>query len=813
VDTIIQELRYAFRQLRKSPAFTLTAVLTLAFGIGANVAVFSVMNAVLLNPSGIPHSQGLVALRAKYSFGGLSNISISAPDFQDALEGRKVFSSAAMMQPASFNYLGPDGLPVRLQAAMVSWEWFDVFQVKPYLGRNFRLEDDQPNANFSVILSYRTWQQRFGADANIVGRKLQLNQQTYEVIGVMGPEFGWPNNAEFWTPLALPPGRYFDTNFRHNENSFGLARLRPGVSVAEANSYLNMRAEEVVASEGPNSFSRRSGWGMFSMPLVDFVAGDLRKPLFLLLGAVALVLLIASLNIAGLQLARASDREREISIRVALGAPGGRLVTQAFVESFLLACGGLALGLVLAKTVIPILLLLAPESLVRNIQVQLQTPVLLFVSGVVLLSVLLCGSAPAWQMTRFKWIQALRDSGRSDTGSQTRHRLRSGLVVCEIAVAMLLLVSAGLLVTSLRKVEQVETGFDPRGLMSARVSLPKSAYGSDEKQAAFYNAALDQLKSIPGVTNAAFTDSLPFVDQGGSASFQIKEKPTGPGDPGPHAVVRLLTPGYFATMRIPLVRGREFTPEDRAGTEKVAIVDETLARQYLPNEDPLGKHIGFSFKTNDWYTIVGLVKHARISSLDSDTSEGMYYFPIAQNPTPNASMVVRTNLAYPAQLHDGIANAVHAIDPNEPVYQFETIEQGVDDSLVSRRFLVILLSSFAGLSLFLAVLGLYGVVTYMVKMRVREIGVRMALGAQRSDVLLMVLKSGAELAVIGSVIGIFATFVAGRSLSSLLYQVNLYNPVNLLSTSVLLGAVVLLASYLPARRASNLNPMETLRDN
>ena len=811
MDKAIQELRYAFRQLRKSPAFTLTAVLTLAFGIGANVAVFSVMNAVLLNPSGIPHAQGLVALRAKYSFGGLSNISISAPDFQDALEGRKVFSSAAVMQPASLNYLGPDGLPVRLQAAKVSWEWFDVFQEKPYLGRNFRLEDDQPNANYSVILSYRTWQQRFGGDANIVGRKLQLNQQTYEVIAVMGPEFAWPNSAEFWTPIAQPPNRYFDRNFRHNENLFGVARLRPGVSVADANSYLSMRAEEVIAGEGANSFSRGAGWGMFSMPLVDFVAGDLRKPLFLLLGAVALVLLIASLNIAGLQLARASDREREISIRVALGAPTGRLVTQAFVESLLLACGGLVLGLVLAKTAIPLLLLLAPESLVRNIQVQLQTPVLLFVSAVVLLCVLLCGSAPAWQMTRFKWIQALRDSGRSDTGSQTRHRLRSGLVVCEIAVAMLLLVSAGLLVTSLRRVEQVETGFDPRGLMSARISLPKTVYSSDEQQAAFYRAALDQLKSIPGVTSAAFTDSLPFVDQGGSASFDIKEKPTAPGDPGPHAVIRVLSPGYFEAMRIPLVRGREFAPEDRAGTEKVAVIDETLARQYFPNEDPLGKHIGVS-QTNSWYTIVGLVKHARVSSLDSDTSEGIYYFPIAQTPGLNASLVVRTNLSHPEQLRDAIGNAIHAVDPNEPVYQFETLEQGVDDSLVSRRFLVILLSSFAGLSLFLAVLGLYGVVTYMVKMRVREIGVRMALGAQRSDVLLMVLKSGAELAVVGSLIGIFATFVAGRALSSMLYKVNLYNPSNLLSTSLLLAAVVLVASYLPARRASNLNPMETLRD-
>jgi predicted permease len=813
VDKFAQELRYGLRQLRKSPAFTFTAILTLAFGIGANVAVFSVMNAVLLNPSGIPHSQGLVALRAKYTFGGLNNISISAPDFQDALEGRKFFSSAAIMQPGSFNYSAADGQPVRLQAARVSWQWFDVFQEKPYLGRNFRLEDDQPNANFSVILSYRGWQQRFGSDANIVGRKLQLNEQSYEIIGVMGPEFGWPNDAEFWTPLALPQNQYFDNqNFRHNENLFGIARLRSAVTVDQANGYLNTRAQEEIEREGANSFSKRSGWGMFSMPLVDFVAGDLRKPLLLLLGAVGLVLLIASLNIAGLQLARASDRERETSIRVALGAPSGRLIAQAFLESFLLACGGLALGLLLAKNVIPLLLFAAPANLVRNIQVHLGTPVLLFVAAVAFLAVLLCGSAPAWQMTRSKWVAALRDGGRSDTGNHGRQKLRSGLVIFEIAMAMLLLVSSGLLVASLKRVEQVETGFDSRGLMTGRVSLPRSQYGSDEKQAAFYAAAFDQLKNIPGVTSAAVSDALPFTNQGGSASFEIKEKPSAPGDPGPHAQIRVLSPEYFQTMRIPLLRGREFTAEDRLGSEKVAIIDETLTQQYFPNEDPLGKHIGFS-QNNSWYTIVGLVKHARATSLDSDSPEGIYYFPIAQAPDSSASVVVRTGLAHPEQLRDAITNAIHSVNPNEPVYDFKTMDEWVDGSLVSRRFLVILLSIFAGLSLFLAVLGLYGVVTYMVKMRVREIGVRMALGAQRSDVLVMVLKTGGELALIGSVLGVFITFVAGHALSTLLYQVSLYNPATLLSTSALLGTVVLLASYVPARRAAKLNPMETLRDN
>jgi predicted permease len=813
VEKLFHEVRYALRQLRKAPAFTLTAVLTLAFGIGANVAVFSVMNAVLLNPSGLPNPRGLVAVRARYSFGGLGNIAISAPDFQDALEGRQVFESAAVTGGAnSFNYSGPDAHPVRIKAAQVSWRWFDVFQAKPYLGRDFRLEDDQPNSNYSLILSYRAWKSRFGGDANIVGRKLQLNEQPYEVIGVMGPEFAFPNDAEFWTPLAIPQNQFFDVNFRHNENLFAVARLKPGVSLDQANAYLNTRAQEQIEREGANSFSKSSGWGMFSVPLVNFLAGDLRKPLYLLLAAVALILLIASLNIAGLQLARASDRQRETSIRVALGAPSSRLIAQAFLESFLLAVGGLAVGLLLAKTVIPVLLLLAPESLVRNIQVQLQTPVLAFVAGIVLIAVLLCGSAPAWQMTRFKWIQALREGGRSESGSRSRQRLRSSLVICEIAVAMLLLVSAGLLVTSLKKVEQVETGFDPHGLISAQVSLPSSLYKSDEKQEAFFAAAFDQLKNIPGVSGAAIANSLPFDGNGGSSSFQIKEKPTAPNDPGPHAVIRQVSPDYFRTLGIPIMEGREFTPQDRAKTEQVAIVDETLARQYFPNEDPIGKHIGFGGPSG-FATIVGLAKHARISSLDSDTSEGIYYFPMVQVPNPSASLVVRTSLSHPEQLRPALENAIHAVDPNEPVYEFNTMEELVNSSLVSRRFLVILLSAFAGLALFLAVLGLYGVVTYMVKMRVREIGVRMALGAQRSDVQLMVLKSGARLAIVGSVIGVFAAFVLGQALSSLLYQVSLYNPVTLLSTSALLGTVVLLASYLPAYRASRLHPMETLRDN
>jgi predicted permease len=360
MNGLLQDLRYGLRMLRKSPGFTALAVITLALGIGANVAVFSVMNAILLNPSGIPHPEKVVAVRAKYSVGDLQSINLSPPDFGDAAIGKDTFTSAAVMRTGNFNYNSNGTTPERLIGAMVTWQWFDVFWAHPYLGRVFRPEEDQPNANHEVVLSYSTWRKRFGSDPSIIGQKLLLNQESFQVIGVMGPEFAWPNQAELWVPLALPPGRYFDSNYRHNEFLFGVARLRPAVWLERANSYLQMKTAQNIAAEGENSFSNASGWGMFCVPLIEFVAGNLRKPLLILLAAVGTILLIACANIAGLQLARASGRQREVSIQIALGAGRARLVQQALVESLLLALAGVVLGLVLAKTTIPLLLLLAP---------------------------------------------------------------------------------------------------------------------------------------------------------------------------------------------------------------------------------------------------------------------------------------------------------------------------------------------------------------------------------------------------------------------------------------------------------------------
>ncbi len=810
MSSFSQHLRYAFRQLNRSRGFAIVAALTLALGIGANVAVFSVMNAVLLNPTGMPNPDRIIAVRAHYGTPAeLGNIGMSPPDFADAEEGKQLFSATAAMTIGNLSYLPEGRSPERLINAAVSWQFFDAFLAKPILGRTFRPEEDVPDANHAVVLSHTTWKKRFGGDPNIVGRKLTLNQQQYEVIGVMGPEFGWPNQADVWTPLALNPARLHDHNYRYNEYLFVVARMRPGVSIDQVNQYLAMKARENANSEGEKSYAKVSGWGMFAMPVLEYVAGDLRKPLSVLLSAVILVLLIACANIAGLQLARASDRQRETSIRIALGAGRGTLLAQAFAESAVLAFAGVALGLIVARTAIPLLLLLAPENLVQNLHVQISTPVLLYVIAVGVLCAILCGVGPAYQMTHIRWFQSLQESGRSETSSKGRQRLRSAMVIGEIALAMLLLVASGLLVRSLRQLEQVEVGFEPQGLMSASLTLPRDVYKNDEQQAAFARALETQLKAQAGVTDAALVDALPFSANGGSASFEIVGQVLPPNAPPPHGNIRQISPDYFSTLKIPLVAGRFFTSTDQAKTQQVAVIDETLARDYWPGQDPLGKQI--ELNKDQPITIVGLVKHARVSSLEQDNKEGFYYLPMSQSPSRELDIVVRT-AANPRSMTDAIRNAVRQVDSNQAVYDLRTLDQMIDSSLVSRRFIVVLLSTFAGLALLLSALGLYGVISYGVHMRMRELGIRMALGAGRSDVLALVLRRGMELAVAGLAIGIVATFVAGRVLSSMLFATSLFNPLTLLATSALLAATVLLASYLPARRASKLDPMRTLRE-
>ena len=844
MQTLLHEFRYALRQLRKSPGFAVVSVLTLALGIGANIAVFSVTNAVLLNPSGIPHADGLVALRARYNaLPDLSNINVSPPDFGDARDGKDIFSSAAIMQGQSFNYSRDNANPELLNGAKVSSGYFETFEARPYLGRAFTPEEDQPGAGNEAVLSYRTWQKHFGADPNIVGQTLMLNNQPYRVIGVMDRAFNWPNQAELWVPIALPPAIYHDENNRYNEYLVGVARLRPGVTLQQANAYLNMKAEQHLVAESsgsapgaiPRSFGRASGWGMFAMPLTEFIGGNLRKPLTMLLIAVGMVLLIACANIAGLQMARASARERDLAIRVALGAQRVRLLRQALVESIVLTVAGAVLGFVVAMATVPLLVHYLPDMLGTHIQPSFRGPVLLFVAGVAVLCSLLCGMVPAWQRTQSGWFNALQESGRSGTSGLVHQRARSSLVVAQIALSLLLLAGAGLLLTSLKALEQVETGFQPSGLLSARFTLPQAVYGpvrvanlspdkdtaakqekdaqdaSDAKVAAFYTALLDRLHGIPGVSGVALADAVPFDNNGGSSSFFIQGRPTAPNDPGPHGNYRMASPEYLSTLHVPLVMGRAFAPQDRQGTELVAIVDTTLAHQYWPGKNPIGEHIGFNDRVKGpWYTIVGLAAHARASSLESDTNEGFFYVAAAQGPQLSTAIVVRSSRSA-ENLTGDLGAAVRAVDSSVPIYDVKTMEQRVDESLIGRRFVVLLLTAFAGLALLLAALGLYGVISYSVRMRTRELGVRMALGAQRGEVMQLVLLQGARLAAIGVVLGAILAIALSRVFSSLLFQVGVLHAAPWIVATAILVATVLLASYLPARRAASIEPMKALR--
>ena len=809
---MINEFKYAIRQLAKSPGFALVSVLTLALGIGANIAVFSVTNAILLNPSGIPHAANLVALRAHYgALSDLASISLSAPDYGDAANGKEIFSAAAVMNARGFNFSRENANPELLNGAQVSAGYFDVFEVRPALGRVFTAEEDQPGAAPVVVLSHDTWKQRFGSDPGIIGRSLILNQQSYKVIGVMGSEFKWPNQAELWVPIALPPARYHDKEYRYNENLFGVARLRPGVTLQQANVYLNMKAEQNIASEGTGSYGRVSGWGMFSVPLAEFIGGSLRKQLSVLLGAVGLVLLIACANIAGLQMARATARQRDQAVRVALGASRWKLIQQALTESIVLTIAGLALGFLVAYAVAPLLLRGLPPMLADHLQLSFRGPVLLFVVVIAVFCSLLCGVVPAWHRTQPGWFNALAESGRSGTSGKVSQLARSWLVIIQVAISLMLLAGAGLLFSSLQAVESVETGFQPFGVVSARFSLPRTVYEKDEKQAAFLSSLEDHLRSIPGVTSTAIVDSPPFGNDGGMSSFYIQGRPRASNDPGPHGSIRQISPGYFSTLRIPVLQGREFTDEDRQNTEQVAIVDEVLARQYWPGQSPLGQHIAFNDPNKGpWYTIVGLTSHARASSLESDTNEGFYYLALAQSPSPTAAVMARSTRPAESVATD-LAAAVRAVDSSVPIYDVKTMEERVNDSLTGRKFVVILMGVFAVLALLLSAVGLYGVISYSVRLRTRELGVRMALGAQRGRVLQLVLMQGLRMAALGVVLGLVMAAVLGRVFSSLLFKISMLHVVPWAAATAVLVATVLLATYLPARRAASIEPMKALR--
>jgi predicted permease len=815
MQTLLQDFRYGIRMLAKNPGFTVIAVLTLALGIGANTAIFSVVNGLLLHPVGISHPEQLVAIRVRYEKLNLDSILISAPDFDLMRENKRFFASAALEDPLDFNYAAGDW-PQRLRGAKVSSQWFEVFGAKPLLGRVFTPEEDKPHADQEVVLAYHTWKNLFGADSSIVGRSIQFNRQPYTVIGVMPPNFEWPEQTDLWSPLALEAGDFAIDNI-FNEAHFAVARMQPGVSPAQAEAYMNVVTQRVV-NDGRSKYPKNSGWGMFSVPFARFIYGDVRTPLLILLGAVGFVLLIACANVAGLLLARASGRAREFAVRTALGASSWRLARQTLSESVVLAVMGMIAGLVVAYGAISALPLLAAGNLSGGIVIPLDTRVLLFTVVLAGLSALIFGAAPAWQISRTDPQQNLSEGRGASGAGRAHHRFRDILVIGQLALALVLLAGAGIFLKSFSKILAVNVGFRPHGLMTAAIGLPDHPYDSPAKQIQFVRDALGRLASSPGVVTAAAGVPLPFSGFGGSASFEIEGRAKLPGDPGPHGDVRQVSPNYFETMGISLVRGRTFTADDRQGAQAVAMIDENLARLYWPNDDPIGKHLKMNDK-DPWSTIVGVVvpvRHSQVVGEEASSEgtegsgKGVYYFPIYQTLAPNFFLVVRA-AGNPAGSAEAIRQAVRSVDSGQPISELMTMDERISLSMGPRRSAVALLTVFAGIALALAAIGLFGLVRFNVTQRVQEIGIRMALGAQPRDILRMVMVQSGRLVAAGIVGGIAFALILTRMMESLLYGVSFGDPATFAGMSVFLAAVAFLACYIPARRAMRVDPMVALR--
>jgi predicted permease len=807
---LIANLRYALRQLLRARTFTVVTIVTLALGVGANTAIFSVVQAVLLHPAGVDDPARVASFHVRYAQLNLPSIGVSPPDLGDAQSLNSIVESAAMVQRNSFNARF-DGRTQHLRAGMATWKWFQVFGAEPIVGRTFLPEEDQKGANHVVVLSYRAWQQLFGGQRDAIGRSLLLDGASYRVIGVMRSDFDWPRNVEMWIPLGLGPPAYASGE-RFNEFYDSVVRLKPGVSVTQFNAALEQKRLEEIRREGTGSFGLSAGWGMFAQPWTQDAAGDLRKPLFALFAVVAMILLIACANISGLMLARASTRTRELAIRTALGASLRQITMQFVVETTLLA-GTATLIAVAAGPVLGRLLLLAiPHDLATGFVIHGSLRLVLVAAGFGLITSLLSGLAPILQVARSYKALRLSEQGRSATTGPTRQRFRGLLVATEIALAFLLVAGAGLFLSSLRQLENVDPGFKSEGVLTGSVTLNASNYRDQPvKEANFLRNVTSRLSQQPGVVASAAVYPLPFgKGENVSGSFDIENRPTKPNDPGPHSDRRWATEGYLRAMQIPLLHGRWFSEEDSADHPHVAVIDDVLARAYWPGQNPVGQHVR-NGSNSPWIEIVGVVSHVRRDSLEADENKGVIYQSMAQSPVDEAAFVVRTTID-PDSMRGTLAEAVQTSDSSEAIYDVHTLDSLVNDSLAARRLLVGLLTLFSGLALLLAAIGIYGLLSFAASQRTTEIGIRMALGAQRWQVVSLVLRQSFILIGAGILAGLVLTFATQRILTHTFAAMNTGMSGSLLLAGISLVLVAALAAAIPANRSAGIDPVIALRN-
>ena len=818
LETLIQDLRYGIRMMLRTPELTITAVIVLALGIGANSAIFSVVNAVLLRPLPFDQPQRLMQIWHRpppASFPGIPIFAVSPANFIDWRSQNDSFEGMSAYGFGKYTLSG-SGRPEVIQMVAVTNGFFSILHAQPMLGRLFAGEEDQPGREHEVILSYGEWRSRFGADPEIVGRTLELNSQAFTVVGVMGPTFEFPistdpdGRAQMWKPLAWTDR---ERAIRDNHNYAVVARLKPRVTLKQAQAELDAISNQ-LALRYPND---DKGWGAIAIPLRDDLVGDVRPALLILLGAVALVLLIACANVANLMLSKALSRRKEMAVRAALGANRRRLVQQALSETVLLALAGGALGLIFAHYGVIFIVKFLAQRLPRSSEIAVDGWVLTFTLGVSLATGIAAGLLPALRMSKTNVNEALKQGlGRiaSDSGGS---RTRNVLVVCEVALSLMLLVGAGLLIHSLWMLRSTNPGFDPHDVVTMSLSIPPAKFAGPTQQIAYFGRVLERVRTLPAVQSAGLIDTLPVSNDGSHEPIAIEGHPAVPMADMPEVDVRLVSPGYLRAMHIPLLNGRDVDDSDAAGRPGVVLISESMAKSFWPNQDPVGQHITLYFYPDLPRTVVGVVADVK-NATNGMQPEPTLYLCLGQLSVLRGedwrsfgmNLAVRTN-ATPLSVVPAITNALREVDAEIPVLHIQTMDDSVSASLSPQRFTMLLLAAFAGLALILAVVGIYSVMSYSVSRRTNEIGIRVALGASRGHVLRLVVRQGLMLALIGSAIGITGALLLSRVMRSQLYGVQPTDPVTFLSVAGLLMVVVLAASYIPARRAIRVDPIVALR--
>ncbi|HEX8161806.1 MAG TPA: ABC transporter permease [Pyrinomonadaceae bacterium] len=826
MKTLLQDLRYGLRILVRNPIFAVASITALALGVGAISTIFSVVNSVLLRPLPYADPERLVMVWDTNARQGWEKFAVSPANFRAYRERSQSFAGIAAFQYQGFNVAGA-GNPERLQGALVSASLFPTLGVRPVVGRPFGEEEDRPGANRVVVISHGLWQRRFGADPNVAGKTLLLDNEGYMVVGVMPPDFQivrggdmpagfeFSSSTELWVPLGLAPGDPMENrHFLHL-----LARLKPGVAQAQAQAEMENIARR-LAEENPEW---NKDYGVLLVGLREQVVGKVRPSLYLLLGAVAFVLLIACANVANLLLSRAVVRRNEIAVRMALGASRSRLVRQLLTESVLLFVVGGGLGLLFAYAGLKLLVAFNADSLPRATEIGLDWRVLGFALLVSLVTGLAFGLAPSLQGSKQDTSASLKESGgRGATG--TGLRTQNVLIVAEVALAVTLLIGAGLMIKSFLQLGKVGPGFDPDRVLTMQIALPETKYPTGDKVVAFYRQLLERVAALPGVRSADVVSTLPLGGLDRVLPFTIEGRPA--ESPGDFLSVSysIVSPTYFATMGIPVLKGRAFTDQDRGPTvvslddlEKMTgnmIIDEAMARRYWPNEEPVGKRL--KIVNGPTFEIVGVVGGVRAAALDAEPKPRAY-LPYLQMPAPMmavlgrpVTLAVRTS-ADPAGLVSPVRDEVLAVDKDQPVARVRTMNQVVSESVAGRRFNMILLGVFAVIALVLAALGIYSIISYSVNQRTHEIGIRMALGAQRADILRLVVGQALKLTLTGLVIGLLAAFALTRLMSGLLFEVSTTDLMTFLAAPLFLAAVAVVASYSPALRAAKVEPMIALR--